>query len=144
MLARDKFAAKMPKTMSKEEKTTKLEANDRTFINDDPDFGKDIDEFESTVPDRKYTVRGWMPGPDNDRLSELLRTVKMNKSDYFFKVFRESLAMPIYAILRFIEISDYFPKSMRISKLTFLVYLLKFYISGLRISHWASTPVSPA
>ena len=28
--------------------------------------------------------------------------------------------MPIYAILRLIEISDYFPKSMRTSKLTFL------------------------
>jgi len=44
----------------------------------------------------------------------------MNKSEYFFKVFKIELQMPIYTMLRIIEAADYFPKAMRCSRLTFL------------------------
>ena len=118
-MARDKFSSETKNTMSAEEEK-KLEANDKTFTNTECDFGEDIDSFKSITPDRKFTVRGWSPSSDNKKIEEYLRKAKMNKSDYFYKVFSDMIDKPLYIILRLIEMGEYFPKSMRTSKLTFL------------------------
>ena len=93
-----------------------------TFTNHDPNFGSDIDDYKSITPDRKFSVRGWCPdfAEDMHPIADALAKAKMNKSDYFYKVFKHEIEMPLYIILRLIEMGDYFPKSMRTSKLTFL------------------------
>ena len=119
-MAREAFEFK--DRLSTTEKEEKLKKNDATFTNKDPDFGRDIDDFEDIEPERKYTVRGFCPDYKENLhpLVEIMSQLKMKKNEYFYKIFKYALEVPIYIILRLIERANYFPKSMRDSKLTFL------------------------
>ena len=120
MMARDAFTTSCKANVSEEEKSEKLDKNDETFINRDEGFNDDVDEFLNITPDRKFTVAGWQPTREEHFIADALKTIKINKSDYFYKVYSHTLEMPIFIVLRLIEFSEYFPKSMRRSKLTFL------------------------
>ena len=120
MMARDKFSTACKSNISPEQKQKKLDENDKTFTNDTPGFGDDILDFENITPDRQFTVRGWRPDSENHPIADALRVMKMNKSEYIFKIFRYDFELAIYMILRMMEFADYFPQKMRTSRLTFL------------------------
>ena len=125
-MARDKLSSKSKVIYTGKEKDEKLSENDRTFTNEDPDFGKDINNYKNIIPERKFTVKDWRPRWNEGAkvrvkpIANLIGKTKLNKGDYFYKIHRDELEMPIYIILRMIELGDYFPKVMRKSKLTFL------------------------
>ena len=121
MMSREAFKY-TAKVLSNEEKKKKLEDNDATFTNNDPNFGQDINDYELITPERKYTFKGFLPNYKEKfhPIKDILSNIKMNKNQYFFKIFNHKLEVPIYILLRLMEKADYFPEAMRTSMLTFL------------------------
>jgi hypothetical protein len=119
MLKKDKFCGDPPEALSAEEKKAKLDKNDKTFHNPDPEFGKDLDDFKNIEPDRTFTLDEYDPNT-NDDLFDIIKKAKMNKQDYFYKSNARGFAKPLFVILKIIKASGHFPKMMRKSKLTFL------------------------
>ena len=120
VMAKEAFVHK--EALTKKEKEDKLRKNDATFTNDDPDFGKDIDDYAKVDPERKYTLRGFCPDYKENihPIVDTMKRLKLKKNEYFYKIYKYNLELPIYILLRLIELADYFPKAMRDSKLTFL------------------------
>merc|ERR1712131_374996 len=83
-------------------------------------FHKKKKKNKDIVPEFKFSLDQWDPKTGSGFISEVFRTIKMDKADRFFKVQRSLLVEPIFIILKMIQIAGYFPKSMRKSKLTFL------------------------
>jgi len=72
VIARDQFTDKANSGLSKEEKIKKLKANDVKFKNDDPNFGKYIDDFKLITPDRYWSSVGWLPYPGTNVIQSLI------------------------------------------------------------------------
>ena len=112
------FKNKIDKQISQKEKEERLLKHDETFINRDPNFVCNMENMVDTPFDRKFTIDNWDPKNDEDKLGEFIRSRK--KVDRFYKEHAKSFAKPLFLILQLISLADYFPKSMRTSKATFI------------------------
>ena len=129
-LGRDSFSKFGMPLLTDEVKRQKLEANDKTFIHPDPDFVYDLTTYKDVLPDRYFDLDDWKLRlrPLEKRMvdcvddsSKLVKFIRGKKTiDDFYNHNANILSLPIYFLLKMMQMADYFPKVCRSSKLSFL------------------------
>ena len=74
LLSRDGFK-EMKSPMNTKERFEKLDANDKTFTNSDPDFDPGLNAWKEIIPENYISVKSWNPVGDTDEcLSDVKKT----------------------------------------------------------------------
>jgi len=122
-LSKDAFDTNCHANFTEADKREKLEKTDNTFKSNDPNVINHLEDYKNITPEFVFDLVDWCPGANmdgKDISDDIIKKLKLNKSDQFWKIFSDDIVCPVYVISRLIQFSGYFPLVLRKSRLSFL------------------------